>query len=86
LFSDSSQRRSNQKGTDAGDNTAMNMQLSMTLAVGFVLLFVNIIAFAIVSYHNEKDKYKIGVSFFTPNIRAGQLSLEIYIIEFASVL
>ena len=39
----------------------MSVQLSMTLAVGFVLLFVNIIAFAIVSYRKEQDKIVIEV-------------------------
>jgi len=39
----------------------MSLELSITLAVGFVLLFVNIIAFAIVSYQKERDKFKIKV-------------------------
>ena len=56
-----SPRRNSNKQADAADNNVMDMQLSMTLAVGFVLLFVNIIAFAIVSYHKEKDKYRIEV-------------------------
>nr|XP_039272096.1 neuroligin-4, Y-linked-like [Styela clava] len=37
----------------------MSLRLTITLAIGFVLLFVNIIAFSVVSYHKKKDKFKI---------------------------
>ena len=46
---------------DATEANAMSMQLSITLAVGFFLLFANIIIFAVVSYRKEKDKILIEV-------------------------
>ena len=46
---------------DINEGSHMTTQLSMTLAVGFVLLFVNIIAFAIISYRKEQDKIVIQV-------------------------
>nr|XP_018668128.1 neuroligin-4, X-linked isoform X2 [Ciona intestinalis] len=52
-------QRSQQQSTPKTDTSGLSLQLSITLAVGFVLLFLNIIAFAVVSYHKEKDKYKI---------------------------
>lgn len=48
-------------GGSRKSESGMSLQLTITLAIGFVLIFVNIIAFSIVSYHKRIDKYKIKV-------------------------
>ena len=80
------EKRKSSKPTDSGDNNVMDMQLSMTLVVGFVLLFVNIIAFAIVSYRKEKDKYKIEVISNRVVLDTQSVLLFLIVIAFAIVL
>lgn len=49
------------KSRPAKTEGGISLQLSITLAIGFVLLFVNIIAFSFISYRKEKEKFKIKV-------------------------
>ena len=52
------------EGSEESDNSNNNamMTMSLTVGVGISLLFINIIAFAVVSYHKEKDRYLIQVT------------------------
>uniref|UniRef100_H2YJH1 Carboxylesterase type B domain-containing protein n=1 Tax=Ciona savignyi TaxID=51511 RepID=H2YJH1_CIOSA len=59
FYSDTLTNHRSQPKPSTSETNGLSLQLNITLAVGFVLLFLNIIAFAVVSYHKEKDKYKI---------------------------
>ena len=44
------------------NSNTMELQLVLTLSIGFMLVFANIIAFSLISYRKEKDKILIEVN------------------------